>query len=216
VTGAAPGPVLLVGAGPGDPDLLTLRAEAALAAASLVLTDPALVPLAAAFARRAEVEPAPSDPAALADRCARAAGPVVRLYRGDPWLHPAHAADAAALAARDLATEAVPGPPAEIALAGAAGLAVHLRPLAGTLTLAPAVAALPPPGDPARTLVAEADDVRAAAAKLAGAPAPRPAALAPRRAAVVVDGVAVRGALPHLAAAAPAAPGLIVVGAVTA
>jgi uroporphyrinogen III methyltransferase/synthase len=210
VTTPAPVPVLLVGAGPGDPDLLTLRAEAALAGAALVLTDPALVPLAAAFAPGAEVGPAPSDPAAVADRCARAAGPVVRLYRGDPWLHPAHAAEAAALGARGLATEAVPGPPAEFALAGAAGLAIHHRPRAATLTLAPTAAALPPPGDPARTLVAEADDVRTAAAALVAAPADRLAA------AIVVDGVAVRGHLPVLAATAPAAPGLVVVGAVTA
>lgn len=209
MTTPAPVPVLLVGAGPGDPDLLTLRAAAALAAASLVLTDPALVPLAAAFAPGAEVGPAPSDPAAVADRCARVAGPVVRLYRGDPWLHAAHGPEAAALAARGLATEAVPGPPAELALAGAAGLPVHHRPLAATLTLAPAAAALPQPDDPARTLVAETDDVRAAAAALV--PASRPPA-----AAVVVHGVAHRGALATLAAAAPALPGLLVVGAVTA
>jgi len=209
VTASAPVPVLLVGAGPGAPDLLTLRAEAALAAATLVLTDPALVPLAASFAPGAVVGPAPADPAAVADRCARAAGPAVRLYRGDPWLHPAHASEAAALAARGLPTEAVPGPPAELAVAGAAGLAVHHRPLAATVTLAPAAAALPRPGDPARTLVAEADDVRAAAAAVL-------AATRQARAAVVVDGVAVRGDLPDLAATAPAAPGLLVVGAVTA
>ena len=205
---SAPGRVLLVGAGPGDPDLLTLRAEAALAAAALVLTDPVLVPLAGAFAPGAVVEPAPADPAAVADRCARAAGPAVRLYRGDPWLHPAHAAEAAALTARGLFTDAVPGPPAELALAGAAGLAVHHRPLAATVTLAPAAGALPTPGDPARTLVAEVDDVRAAADLLAANRQPR--------AAVVVGGVAVRGDLPGLAATAPAAPGLLVVGAVTA
>jgi uroporphyrinogen III methyltransferase/synthase len=209
VTASAPVPVLLVGAGPGDADLLTLRAEAALAAATLVLTDPGLVPLAAAFAPGAVVGPAPTDPAAVADRCARAAGAAVRLYRGDPWLHLAHASEAAALAARGLPTEAVPGPPAELAVAGAAGLAVHHRPLAATVTLAPAAAALPRPGDPARTLVAEADDVRAAAAALL-------AATRQARAAVVVDGVAVRGDLPDLAATAPAAPGLLVVGAVTA
>jgi siroheme synthase len=208
VTSSAPGRVLLVGAGPGDPDLLTLRAEAALAAAALVLTDPVLVPLAGAFAPGAVVEPAPADPAAVADRCARAAGPAVRLYRGDPWLHPAHAAEAAALTARGLATDAVPGPPAELALAGAAGLAVHHRPLAATVTLAPSAAALPPPGHPARTLVAEVDDVRAAADLLAATRQPRAAA--------VVGGVTVRGDLPGLAATAPAAPGLLVVGAITA
>jgi hypothetical protein len=58
--------------------------------------------------------------------------------------------------------------------------------------------------------MAEADDVRTAAAALVAASADGPAA------AVVVDGVAVRGHLPVLAATAPAAPGLVVVGAVTA
>ena len=191
-------PVLLAGAGPGDPDLLTLRAEAALAAARLVVADPALIPLVAAFALQAEVVAAGPDPSATADRLAAGPAPAVRLYRGDPWLHAAYAAEAAALAARGVPTEPVPGPPVETALAGAAGLALHHRPLAVTLTLGP-LDALPAPADPARTLVAEVPDTQAAALRLARAVTGPPAV-------AVVDGTVHRDP--------PSEPGLLIVGAV--
>jgi siroheme synthase len=185
-------PVVLAGAGPGDPDLLTLRAEAALAAAGLVVTDPGLVPLAAAFAPRADVVAGGADPEAtatmLAERRRRTAA--VRLYRGDPWLHPLYAAEAAALARRGVATEAVPGSPVETALAGAAGLALHHRPVAVTLTLG----AIDTGDGPGRTLACEVDDLRAAGTLLSGRPW-----------AAVVDGQVARDDL-------PAGAGLLVVG----
>jgi uroporphyrinogen III methyltransferase/synthase len=194
--------VLLVGAGPGDPDLLTLRAEAALAAATLVVADPAVMPLAEAFARYASVAPAPADPAALVELVAPAVA-AVRLYRGDPWLHPAFAAESAALAAGGVATDAVPGPPVETALAGAVGVPVHHRPLAVTLTLGLAASALG-----GRTLAAEVPDLAAACAALRGdAPA-----------AVVPAGGAVRRGTPvELAGTAELAgmPGLLVAGPTT-
>jgi uroporphyrinogen III methyltransferase/synthase len=194
--------VLLVGAGPGDPDLLTLRAEAALAAATLVVADPAVMPLAEAFARCASVAPAPADPAALVELVAPAVA-AVRLYRGDPWLHPAFAAESAALAAGGVATDAVPGPPVETALAGAVGVPVHHRPLAVTLTLGLAASALG-----GRTLAAEVPDLAAACAALRGdAPA-----------AVVPAGGAVRRGTPvELAGTAELAgmPGLLVAGPTT-
>jgi siroheme synthase len=186
-------PVMLAGAGPGDPDLLTLRTEAALAAARLVVADPALVPLATAFAPRADVVEAGADPEATAAGLAAAsAGPAVRLYRGDPWLHPAYAAEAAALAARGVATEAIPGPPVETALAGAAGLALHHRPVSVTLTLGSLDSGA---GDGARTLACEVPDVQAAAASLP--PDARPWV-------AVIDGAVRRDGI--------AGPGLLVVG----
>jgi uroporphyrinogen III methyltransferase/synthase len=196
--------VLLVGAGPGDPDLLTLRAEAALAAADLVVADATLVPLAAAFAPGADVVPAPADPRALAALVARAAVPV-RLYRGDPWLHPAFAAESAALASGGVACEAVPGPPVEIARAGSAGVPLHHRPLAVTLTLGP----LPAVAEPARTLAAEVPDLAAACAALAPGGA--------RAAAVPAGGAARRGTLADLGAdpALTGVPGVLVTGATT-
>jgi uroporphyrin-III C-methyltransferase len=183
-------PVVLAGAGPGDPDLLTLRTEAALGGARLVVADADLLPLATAFAPRAEVVAAGPDPGATAAAVAESEGPSVRLYRGDPWLHPAYAAEAAALAARGVATEAIPGPPVETALAGAAGLALHHRPVSVTLTLGP----LDSGDGAARTLACEVPDIGAAVASLRAA----------RPWAAVVDG-AVR---PDGATG----PGLLVVG----
>ena len=158
---------MLAGAGPGDPDLLTLRAEAALAAAGLVVADPEVVPLAAAFAPRASVVVAGPDPGATAAMLAATGGGgtvAVRLYRGDPWLHPMYAAEAAALARQGVATKAVPGPPVETALAGAAGLALHHRPVSVALTLG----GLDTSGGPGRTLVGEVGDLRAAVEPMAG------------------------------------------------
>lgn len=119
-------PVLLVGGGPGDPDLLTLRAQAALEAAGTVVTDPALADLATAFAPLAQVIPADNAEAAV-ESLRSGRPPVVRLYLGDPWLHPAHGAEAAALAAAGVATEAVPGISVEIGTATAAGVPTHHR-----------------------------------------------------------------------------------------
>jgi uroporphyrinogen III methyltransferase/synthase len=155
-------PILLVGAGPGDPDLLTLRATAALAAAGTVVTDPSVADLAAAWAPGATIHPADPDPARTAARLTEARGPAVRLYRGDPWLHERFAAEAAALAARGVAYEAVPGPPAALALAAEAGIAVHHRPRSVTVTLAPLPALAEAAGTPGRTLIAEAPDPEAA------------------------------------------------------
>ena len=49
------GPVALVGGGPGDPGLLTLWAEALLAAAEIVVVDRPLLPAAELRARRAQL-----------------------------------------------------------------------------------------------------------------------------------------------------------------
>jgi siroheme synthase len=147
-------PILLVGAGPGDPDLLTLRAEAALAAARTVVSDASVADLARAWAPTATVHEAGRDPARTA-ALLTGIGPAVRLYRGDPWLHPDFAAEAAALTARGAAHEAVPGPPAALALAAGAGIAVHHRPRSVTVTLAPLPTLVATGMTPGRTLVAE-------------------------------------------------------------
>jgi siroheme synthase len=120
-------PVLLVGGGPGDPALLTLRAEQALRDAGTVLADAALVELARRMAPQAEVLLAPSGPHDLVALVQGARGPVVRLYRGDPWLHPAHGAELAALDAAGVASEAVPGISVAIGTRTAAGDPLHHR-----------------------------------------------------------------------------------------
>ncbi len=88
---------------------------------------------------------------------------MVRLYPGDPWLHPAHGSEAAALDAAGIRFEAVPGVATELALPAMAGIAVHVRHLAVVCTIADFDDA-PPTTDPARTLVLVADDLAAATA----------------------------------------------------
>lgn len=234
--GAAPAaarrtaPVLLVGAGPGDPDLLTLRAEAALAEATLVVTDPVVAHLARAFAPRAEVlvsaaggpdresidRGAPVDGDALASLVGgpRAGHRVVRLYRGDPWLHPAFAVESAILAAADVEHEVVPGPVAEIAPVAAAGIAVHAPGVARAVSIAPA-SRLPRAVDPGHTIVTvadTADDAGRVAARLARSGDPSlPAAVVTTLGGVA--GPVWRGTLGELADDRSLGAGVVVVGA---
>jgi siroheme synthase len=130
--------VLLVGAGPGDPDLLTLRAEAALSTATLVLTDPSVAPLARSFAPRAEIllVGTPVEVAEVLAYEVGRGGCAVRVYRGDPWMHRAFGGEAAALRSLGVWFEAVPGAVAELASLAEAGIAVHHRPTSVTVTLA--------------------------------------------------------------------------------
>lgn len=216
-----------MGAGPGDPDLLTLRAEAALAGASVVVTDPAVAHLARAFARSARVvvshaggldrgtvdrdATVDGDALAVLAGAARWGRPAVRLYRGDPWLHPAYAVESALLATFGVEHETVPGPAVELAVPGAAGIPVHHRPRAAAVTLA-APAALPPAVDPARTLVTVTDDAAGLAARLG-----REGDGGLSVAVVTTDGgrTAVRRGSPATLAADPAlGGGVVVMGAV--
>jgi uroporphyrin-III C-methyltransferase len=114
------GVVHLVGAGPGDPDLLTRRAADLLAAADLVVADrpsmDAIVALAPATAERHHVgKVGRADAwttAAVVDLLAtavRADRRVVRLKSGDPFTCSRGAEEVAALAALDIACEVTPG-----------------------------------------------------------------------------------------------------------
>ncbi len=82
----AAGRIAFVGAGPGDPGLLTVRAGGALAGASLVLTDPDVSEEILALAPAAEIRPAVGEPAEVAKTlvaAARSGQHVVRLVSGD-------------------------------------------------------------------------------------------------------------------------------------
>jgi siroheme synthase len=236
VTVAARARVELVGAGPGDPDLLTLRAEAALVAATFVVCDRAVARLARACAPDAIVTVSAAggpdagsidlgatvdgDAVALLTGAARRGERVVRLYRGDPWLHPAYAVESAILAGAGLEVVTVPGLAVELSVPTAAGIPVHHRPLAATVTVA-APGALPPASDPARTLVSAVDDAGWALERVArtGDPAlPTALIVAGDRRAGGSAGPprVVRSTLGGLAGAELAGAGVLVVGAVAA
>ncbi len=208
--------VALVGAGPGDPDLMTLRAEAVLATAATVVSDAAVQDLARGFAPKAEVVVVGDGEPAVSVLVAAVSGParsVVRLYAGDPWLHAAHSQELAALNRAGITTEAIAGVAIEVAVPNRAGIALHVRHLAIACTLGSAEA-VPAPADPARTLVISCGDGAAAARGLVARGGQNlPAAVLP------IDGGPgeVRGTLGELAAGAGGAgQSLLVVGAVAA
>ena len=114
-----PGSVALVGAGPGDPELLTRRAAARLAAADVVfydaLVDSDVLEL-AGKAQRIYVGKRAGRPAIrqtlinqLLVRAARRGQRVVRLKGGDPFVFGRGGEEALALVAAGIPFEIVPG-----------------------------------------------------------------------------------------------------------
>ncbi|WP_018654703.1 uroporphyrinogen-III synthase [Actinomadura flavalba] len=119
------GRVALVGMGPGDPGLLTLRAAAELARADVVVADPSAVhPEILAHCRPGVeiLDTASGDPARLAAKAAKAGRRVVRLYRGDPGLACGLADEGGALAKAGVPFEIVPGVSSVTGVPGYAGI----------------------------------------------------------------------------------------------
>lgn len=139
------GRVYLVGAGPGDPKLLTLRGKECLEQADVVLYDylanPALLSHAPDQAERIYVGrrgkgkyPAQDEiNHILVDR-AQQGKVVVRLKGGDPFLFGRGGEEAEVLAAAGIDFEVVPGVTAAIAAPAYAGIPVTHRTLASTVT----------------------------------------------------------------------------------
>jgi uroporphyrin-III C-methyltransferase len=136
--------VTLVGAGPGDPELLTLKAAKALQAARLVLYDHLvskevleLLPKGAdriyvgkeagchTLTQEGIIE--------LMIRLARAGRPVLRLKGGDPYIFGRGGEEAQALAANGIPFEVIPGISAAQGAAACAGIPLTHRDHAGTL-----------------------------------------------------------------------------------
>jgi uroporphyrin-III C-methyltransferase/precorrin-2 dehydrogenase/sirohydrochlorin ferrochelatase len=120
--GVAPdaGSVVLVGAGPGDPELLTLRAVRALQSADVILIDDLVAPQVLDFARREAkkmmVGKTGHGPAckqteinALMIKLARAGKRVVRLKGGDPMIFGRAGEEIAACRDAGIPVEVVPG-----------------------------------------------------------------------------------------------------------
>ena len=138
--------VMLVGAGPGDPALLTCAAGEALARADVVVYDrPSLdevVALAPAGAELHRVGLAPGQRAlsqgevnALLIGLGRRHDAVVRLKSGDPFVASRGGEEASALREAGIAVRVLPGVSAALAAPAAAGIPLMLRQLSVTLTV---------------------------------------------------------------------------------
>jgi uroporphyrinogen III methyltransferase/synthase len=130
--------VYLVGAGPGDPGLLTRRGADLLAVADVVVHDrlsaTELLDLAPATAERIDVGKAPGrhrlsqdDINALLVERGAGGETVVRLKGGDPFVFARGSEEAHALAAAGIAYEVVPGITSALAVPAYAGIPVTQR-----------------------------------------------------------------------------------------
>lgn len=132
VSASSRGKVLLVGAGPGDPELLTLKAVRALQSADVVLYDdlvaPAIVDMARREAEKLDVgkrgyRPSPGQPDITSRLVALAAAgrTVVRLKGGDPSIFGRATEEIEALQSAGVDVEIIPG------VTAASGAAATLR-----------------------------------------------------------------------------------------
>jgi uroporphyrin-III C-methyltransferase/precorrin-2 dehydrogenase/sirohydrochlorin ferrochelatase len=139
--GARVGTVALVGAGPGDPALITVRGRGLLERAEVVVHDrlvsDALLDWAPATARRIPVGKHGHGPStsqaeidAILIREARRGRRVVRLKGGDPFVFGRGAEEAEALRRAGVSYEVVPGVSSAVAGPGAAGIPLTHRALA--------------------------------------------------------------------------------------
>ena len=135
---AKPGKVYLVGAGPGDPDLLTLRAARLVMNARLIVHDGLVDPAILAMARRgcrmvsvAKQRARHSLPQreinALLVREALAGNDVVRLKGGDPFVFGRGGEELDACNTAGVSVEVVPGVSAALGAAAAAQLPLTHR-----------------------------------------------------------------------------------------
>ena len=140
-----PGTVALVGAGPGDPELLTVRAAKLLAAADVVVYDAlvgdGVMKLVSPIAELIDVGKRPGQGVAqelinvLLLRLAGEGKRVVRLKGGDPFVFGRGGEEAAALTAAGVQCEIVPGISSAIAAPAAAGVPVTFRGMAASFTV---------------------------------------------------------------------------------
>ncbi|QZP07937.1 uroporphyrinogen-III C-methyltransferase [Caenibius sp. WL] len=139
------GTVHLVGAGPGDPDLLTLRAARLIMHAKLIVHDgliePAVLELAGPGARmisvakrRAHHTMPQEDINALLVREALAGNDVVRLKGGDPFVFGRGGEEAEACHAAGVPVKIVPGISAAMGAAASAGIPLTHREDASIVT----------------------------------------------------------------------------------
>jgi len=233
------GTVFLVGAGPGDPDLLTLRALQALQGADVILYDelvtPGILDRARREAERVFVGKRRGQPGVGQDEinrrlveAARKGRNVVRLKGGDPFVFGRGGEELEFLRQANVSTVVVPGVTAALGCAAEAGLPLTFRNEATRLCLITAHRAEEAAAtdwsqlaDPQTTVVVYMG--------LASAPAVRDGLIAAGRDPKTPAGVLARGTypdsktvvghldqLPVLAAEAGGGPALLVIGDVVA
>lgn len=140
------GKVYLVGAGPGDPELITLKGLNCLRSADIVIYDRLVSPLlleeASSQARRVFVGKGPGchsmkqeEINALLIKYALHGHLVVRLKGGDPFVFGRGGEEALALTAAGIPFEIVPGVSSAIAAPAYAGIPVTHRDLASSVTI---------------------------------------------------------------------------------
>ncbi len=139
------GTVQLVGAGPGEPDLLTLRALQILQRADIVFHDelvgPDILDYARREAERVNVGKQKGKPSASQDEinaallaAAREGKRVVRLKGGDPFIFGRGGEEAEYLESHDIPVIAVPGITAALGCAAAVGIPLTHRDHASSVT----------------------------------------------------------------------------------
>jgi uroporphyrin-III C-methyltransferase/precorrin-2 dehydrogenase/sirohydrochlorin ferrochelatase len=145
---ASLGEVYLIGAGPGDPDLLTLRALQLLQQADVLLYDrlvsPAILERARREAIRVFVGKEVGESTLPQERInelliehARAGRKVARVKGGDPFIFGRGGEEIAALARHGIAVTVVPGITAALGAAATAQIPLTLRDVSQSVTFAP-------------------------------------------------------------------------------
>jgi len=234
------GSVTLVGAGPGDPELLTLRAVRALQAADIILVDDLVAPAILDFARReakkmlvGKTGHGPScrqdEINALMVTLARAGKRVVRLKGGDPMIFGRATEEIAACRAAGIAVEVVPGISAAQGAASRLGVSLTHRERARRLQYVtghgsdgrlPADIDWKSIADPSATTIVympvKTHAAFAAAAIAAGLDAATPAVavINATRPDETVIAATIADLPQHLAAAAVAGPAVVMIGSV--
>jgi uroporphyrin-III C-methyltransferase len=159
------GKVYLVGAGPGAPDLLTLRAARLLERADIVIHDALVHPQTLALAARARIVDVGKRNGRVSTeqrfihralvQAARRHDVVVRLKGGDSLLFGRAQEELDALAAEGIAAEVVPGVTSALAAAASLGVSLTRRGTARSVAfLTPRVGAGEPAGDWTRAALA--------------------------------------------------------------
>jgi precorrin-4/cobalt-precorrin-4 C11-methyltransferase len=126
VTATATGKVWFIGAGPGDPELITVKGQRLIGQADLIVYAGSLVPrevLACARPGVPVVDSAPlslSETHALLSGCALSGGLAARVHTGEPSIYGAVREQAALLDAENIAWDMVPGVSSAFATAAAA------------------------------------------------------------------------------------------------